>query len=732
MTISRVDQISHFENPESEFVGRKRELSTLSAALRQARSGFSSIFLLSGEAGIGKTLLVREFSAFAQSGGAKVLEGRASVRFRDLPFGVWRQILSDPMTRQDSSSADLPHIEAASLPRAPIPFHRSVGHQIDADLFDTTARALAEQARAQPLVLVLDDLHVADPLSLQAFRVLARELSRFGTLMIGVYRDSEIRRFQEFGELLLDPVIRDSKRISLAPFDDQETREFVQSRVTSPLEEQRLTALRTLTGGNPRLLEIALRRHLLDEAPPGSEKMVGAMLRAEIEAHLEHLSAQAREVLNTASLAGNEVGISWLFHILEQDPRELLDSLYEAEQSGLLVATESPGAYRFRQALVQEILAAELSGAQRARLHAKFGEVLELLHPRDDAFVERIAHHFYEAALLGYAAKAADYCSRAAAHAFSESRAVDGTRFYHMALVALELRGSAPDEIQHLKAKLDEIESDPSEAILAARSLPQNEEQTTSLKPSNLETFAPLGVTTPSKSRIAAELTSRAGNPKPTLGRDSVDSTLLTESSENAFRREGDYWTLLFEGRILRLRHSNGLLLVAHLLEHPDCDFHASQLVALLPSARANHLEVAYISGSDKERLGMHTVSSHDSNPLLDTVAKADYRRRIDELRDAIECANRFSDLAKVGELEQELEFIRDELSRAVGISGRDRQHRMEEERARVNVTNAIRMLTAKIAKQHPSFGRYLRLTVRTGRFCSYRPDPRMAPHWQF
>jgi len=124
MTISRVDQISHFENPESEFVGRKRELSTLSAALRQARSGFSSIFLLSGEAGIGKTLLVREFSAFAQSGGAKVLEGRASVRFRDLPFGVWRQILSDPMTRQDSSSADLPHIEAASLPRAPIPFHR--------------------------------------------------------------------------------------------------------------------------------------------------------------------------------------------------------------------------------------------------------------------------------------------------------------------------------------------------------------------------------------------------------------------------------------------------------------------------------------------------------------------------------------------------------------------------------------------------------------------------------
>jgi hypothetical protein len=166
-------------------------------------------------------------------------------------------------------------------------------------------------------------------------------------------------------------------------------------------------------------------------------------------------------------------------------------------------------------------------------------------------------------------------------------------------------------------------------------------------------------------------------------------------------------------------------------LQHPDRDFHVAQLVALLPSARANHAEAIYISRSDKERLGMHTVSGPDSNPLLDPTAKAEYRRRIEELRAAMDEATAFNDTARAADLGKELEFIALELSRAVGVGGRDRKHRAEDERARVNVTNATRTLTAKIAKEHPFLGRYLRLTIRTGRFCSYRPDPRSAPRWQ-
>ena len=76
--------------------------------------------------------------------------------------------------------------------------------------------------------------------------------------------------------------------------------------------------------------------------------------------------------------------------------------------------------------------------------------------------------------------------------------------------------------------------------------------------------------------------------------------------------------------------------------------------------------------------------------------------------------------------------FIASELSRAVGVGGRGREHRAEEERARVNVTNAIRTVIAKISRDHPAFGRYLRNTISTGRYCSYHPDLSSRQRWQF
>jgi hypothetical protein len=755
MTISRVERIPRLESLDSAFVGRKRELSTLGAALQRARAGVGSIFLLSGEAGTGKTLLASEFSEFARTNGAKVLDGRASVRFRDVPFGVWKQILSDQLNPCDVLQSDVLPIEAGSALVATAPLQPVTDRQTSSDLFETTARALVEHARTQPLVLIIDDLHAADPLSLQAFRVLARELLHLGTLVVGVYRDTEIKRFREFEDLLLDPLIRDSKRISLVAFDDEETREFAQSRIASPLEERTLRALQALTGGNPRLLEIALRRRLIDETLQGPGKWPGGLLRAEIEAHLEHLSEHAREILSAASLSGVEFRLPSLFHVLKQDPTELLDSLNEAEQSGLLKRTEVPGTYRFRQALVQEILSAELTGARRARLHERFGEVLEALHPHDHAYVERIARHYYKAALLGCADKAADYCARAAAQAYSESRVADGLRFYQMALVALELQGSNPDAIRDLKARLDaagsartqsrspeshpsSAEGSASEATVVVLNGARTKEQKISNErielPHETEGFASSPAPTLVPPTTGGESDADKGSADygcaPHSDR-SVDRT-ISENVHNTFRKEGDFWTLVFERRILRLKHCNGLLFTAHLLQHPDREFHVAQLVALLPSVRANYAKRAYISRCDKERLGMHTVSCAGSNPLLDPTAKAEYRRRIEELRDAMEQAEEFNDAAKATEMEKELTFVALELSQAVGAGGRDRKHRAEDERARVNVTNAIRALTTKIAKEHPSFGRYLRLTIRTGSYCSYRPDPSSTPHWRF
>ncbi len=714
MSDPEVYRTARFENADSAFIGRKRELFALGAALQQAREGLGTMFLLSGEAGTGKTYLVSEFSAFARAGGARALTGRPRARLRDVPFGVWKQLLSDHPGRDDSRLDVLPaDLDSGERTPAPLP-----GYQTHSEPFDSMARRLVEYAKTPPLVLVLDDLHAADRLSLQAFRVLAREFSRIGALVIGVYSDSETKRFQEFAELLVDPLIRDCRRLSLAAFDDDETREFAQSKLANAMEEHTLTSLRDLTGGNPRLLEIALRRKLVGENSLSSELWLSGLLRAEIEAHLEHLSEPARELLSTASLLGQEFRVSSLTQVLEQGPTELLDSLQETEQSGLLKRTEIPGTYRFRQRLVQKIINAEVTGARRARLHRRFGEVLESLHLNDDAFVEKIASHFYEAALIGCAEKAADYCSRAAVLACNASRVDDARRFYQMTLGALELQGTNPDAIREVKVKLAGLSTDHHNSVATGvQKVPSN------LAKSEVKILPETG----------ESIFSAALPPEPTEqdGNRSAVASRISESQENTFRREGDFWTLVFQKQVLRLKHCHGLLFVAHLLQHPDRDFHVAQLVALLPSAGAHHTDAVYISRSERERLGIHSVAGADSNPLLDPTAKAEYRRRIEELREDLEQARRFNDRARTAELEKELEFIGLELSRAVGAGGRDRKHRAENERARVNVTNAIRTLTQKITKEHPSFGRLLRLTIRTGTFCSYRPDPGSTPGWR-
>jgi hypothetical protein len=97
-----------------------------------------------------------------------------------------------------------------------------------------------------------------------------------------------------------------------------------------------------------------------------------------------------------------------------------------------------------------------------------------------------------------------------------------------------------------------------------------------------------------------------------------------------------------------------------------------------------------------------------DAGVLLDGAAKAAYRARL-----------------------VEREFLVAELARAVGLGGRDRRAAAHAERARLNVTRAIRAAMAKLARANPALGRHLAVTIRTGRYCAYTPDPRAPIAWQ-
>jgi tetratricopeptide (TPR) repeat protein len=191
------------------------------------------------------------------------------------------------------------------------------------------------------------------------------------------------------------------------------------------------------------------------------------------------------------------------------------------------------------------------------------------------------------------------------------------------------------------------------------------------------------------------------------------------------FRLEGEIWTVAGADAVVRLKDRKGLQYLATLLERPDVEVHAIDLVSG-PVDAASRGTGGGAAGADDVRVS----DGGDSGELLDAAAKGAYRERITEVREELEEAERFHDVERVARLREELEFIGAELARAVGLGGRDRRAGNAAERARVNVTRAIRGAVRAIAEHDPRLGHHLERSVRTGLFCAYQPGPESPDSW--
>ena len=199
-------------------------------------------------------------------------------------------------------------------------------------------------------------------------------------------------------------------------------------------------------------------------------------------------------------------------------------------------------------------------------------------------------------------------------------------------------------------------------------------------------------------------------------------------SSPSIYRREGDYWTVVFDNKTLRLKDSKGSSCIAYLLQHPGREYHCCDLAIEISGGRA---VVERVVG-DRSDVGRTMRTLGDAGSMLDAKAKSSYRTRILELREELEEATSFQDFGRKSKIEQELVSLTNELSRAVGLGGHDRKLSSDSERARIRVTNAVKATIKKIRREHPSLGRYLAGTIKTGTFCRFDPDPRFPDAWQF
>jgi DNA-binding response OmpR family regulator len=203
--------------------------------------------------------------------------------------------------------------------------------------------------------------------------------------------------------------------------------------------------------------------------------------------------------------------------------------------------------------------------------------------------------------------------------------------------------------------------------------------------------------------------------------------------SDKTFRREGEYWTIAYQGTVCRVKDTIGLRYLAYLLRYPHRKIHVLELVAAIE----NPLEDATTSSAGKREASTSGDLSvkrglGDAGEILDPQAKAAYKQRLEELRAELEDAQAYNDPGRAAKAQQEIEFLIQELRSAVGLGGRDRRAADVAERARVNIQRAIKATLEKLSTNHPALGRDLTGTINTGTYCSYTPDLHLPSPWQF
>ena len=403
-TLAAVD----YGSREPALVGRDRELSELLAAWETAARGAGGVVLITGEGGIGKTRLATELTARAMEGGAR----SATCAGFDLggapPMGLWAELISELGGQLEAPplQASWPSDLATLVPELERHFDRDHVERPVASpeferarVYEATLELIHWAARARPLLLVMEDVHVADAASLQLAGYVARRLARMPVLIVLTSRPLPRRSELDALAQLLRARRMLRAQVTLGPLASDSLVALVSA--AADLDRDAVADAIRASEGNPLLaLERARALARGEREPPAS-------LRAAVQASLGPLDPDARLLADFAAVAGRELGRSELESLPLDRPTEAATAALE---SGLLLAVR--GRVGYRHALLRDAAYAELPDPHRAWLHETFARVLK----REDLPVQaaEIARHLR---LAGRDELAVGDLARAASHA---------------------------------------------------------------------------------------------------------------------------------------------------------------------------------------------------------------------------------------------------------------------------------------------------------------------------
>ncbi len=427
------------ERPARQLIGRLNEEAMLLSALEHAIAGRGDVVLLAGEAGIGKTALADWLCEEAQRRGSPSVWGRGGA-FGEAPppYWHWAQVVRGLSRRPDSTelfgqlngasawlaaiapdlAGELPGLESATAQHP----HGEGRFQA----YDALGNLLARAAAPSALVVVLDDLHLADEASLLALSFIASVVRESRVLIVGTYREGELAPARggpdRLGASPLAELVSASQRLAVPALDAEQVRRLIAARVDDQAPDALVERVHRASAGNPLFVSELLHLLEADGRLAGSQLTGGALplptgIRDAISLRLSPLQARAREALTVAAVIGTSFSMRTLAIASQIPLEELLEALDEVVDAGLIRATgEQANVYSFSHGLVQTTLYERLPRARRCALHAAVGQALEQTYDlaAGEGLAE-VAYHYLQAAPAGDVERAIDYARRAAA-----------------------------------------------------------------------------------------------------------------------------------------------------------------------------------------------------------------------------------------------------------------------------------------------------------------------------
>jgi predicted ATPase len=452
--------------PPTDYVGRAAECEQIGSMWREACAGSLQLALIGGEAGVGKTRLSTHLALRAHGEGATVLYGRCDEHL-GVPYQPWVQALGLLINEIPQAmlsghveryGGDLARLVPALRDRLPcIPAPRESDPETERYLLYAAVAGLLERAReAEPLLLILDDLHWADSPTVSLLRYVVASRSAIPVMVVGAYRDSELSHDHPLAALLADlHHEHGAEQIKLIGLPAGEVVALMESAADHELDMAGCALAERITQetrGNPffageLLCDLAesrvlardhdgrwcLRCNVAELELPGSVREVVAR-------RVKRLGSLTHMVLSTAAVIGRDFELELLSAVLDLPQTLLLDILDDAATASLVHEDpEHAGRFMFTHALVEHTLYEDLGAVRRAPLHRRVAIALEEhCGAEPGERVGELASHWAATVIGADSAKAIHYARRAAERALTQLAPGEAVRWYRQALELYE------------------------------------------------------------------------------------------------------------------------------------------------------------------------------------------------------------------------------------------------------------------------------------------------------